>query len=89
MELNNKQLKDIALRTLSVTSNVERVEVTDVWENNKEHVRQIVVWEESASITGELIANIEVRDNYSADQVKYLLLAEVDYLEEYFIDQNK
>ena len=87
--ISNNELKDIALRTLSVTSNVERVEVTDVWENNKPHVRQIVVWEESASITGELIANVEVRDNYSADQVKYLLLAEVDYLEEYFIDQNK
>ena len=89
MELSNKELKDIALRTLAVTCNVERVEVTDIWENNKEHVRQIVVWEESASITGELIANIEVRDDYSADQVKYLLLAEIDYLQEYFLDQNK
>ena len=87
--ISNKELKVLAIETLHPISNIAMVSIDEIWKIEGKHYRELTVWEKGGSVSDEIIASIKVDDSFNSDQVKYLLLAEVDYLEEYFLNQNK
>ena len=90
MELSNKELKDIAFQTLSPISTIDMISINEIWKLEAKHERELTVWRSANVFTGhEIEANITIQDDFTADQVKYLLLTEVNYLEEYFLNQKK
>ena len=90
MKLSNAELKDLAFQTLLPISTIDMISIDEIWRIEGKHDRELVTWETARNGIGhEITASITVDDNFTADQIKYLLLAEVDYLEEYFLNQNK
>ena len=89
MILSNKELKVLAIETLHPISNIAMVSIDEIWKIEGKHYRELTVWEKGGSVSDEIIASIKVDDSFNSDQVKHLLLAEVDYLEEFFLEQNK
>ena len=77
MKLSNNQIKDIAYNTLQPHCDITMINISEVWENDPNRVN------------GGLTASVEVADHFTKENVKHLLLSEVDLLQEYFINQNQ
>ena len=90
MELTNEQIKDIAFNTFQPHCDITMIDISEVWEKDGRHYRELNVWEDDPNkINGEITASVEVADHFTEDNVKHLLYAEIDMLGEYLLNQNQ